>query len=74
MVAVLESEVTDVQVIQTHVDAMTGAINALESEFDEHNSEIETVARDSIAESVDFVLHTHSIDIDIEEALRQRDW
>ncbi len=46
----------------------------LEAEFEENDSEIETVARDSIAVTVDYILHWFGIDIDTETALRERDW
>ena len=38
------------------------------------NSELETVARDSIAETVIEILEAYDLQIDIEEALRERDW
>lgn len=56
------------------LDEMTVAINELQDEFYEHDSEIETVARDSIAITVEEILQYFEIDIDIEEALRERDW
>jgi len=53
---------------------MTIAINELQNEFYENDSEIETFARDSIALTVEQILQYFEIDIDIEEALRERDW
>ena len=53
---------------------MTQAINDLEDEFDENDSEIETVARESIGEAVDYLLQKYRIDIDVEEAIREREW
>ena len=53
---------------------MTRAINDREDEFDANDSEIETVARDSIAEAVDYLLQKYRIAIDLEEALREREW
>lgn len=50
------------------------AINDLQEEFDENDSEIETVARDSIGVTVDYILKWFGISIDIEEAIRERDW
>ncbi len=49
-------------------------INDLQEEFDENDSEIETVARDSIGVTVEKILNYFGIDIDIEEAIRERDW
>ena len=60
--------------IQASFDQMTVGINQLAEEFDEHDSEIETVARESIGETVDNILKYFNIDIDIEEAIRERDW
>ena len=60
--------------IQQHFDTMTRAINDLEAEFDANDSEIETVARESIGEAVDYLLQKYRIAIDLEEALREREW
>ena len=48
--------------------------NALQEEFEEHDSEIETVARDCIGETVTYILDWFDIPIDTEEAIRERDW
>ena len=72
--AVLAGGEKDTAIIQQHFDTMTQAINDLEDEFDENDSEIETVARDSIAEAVDYLLQKYRIAIDLEEALREREW
>ena len=53
---------------------MTSSINDLQEEFFESGSEIETVARESIGETIIDILKYFDIDIDIEEALRGRDW
>lgn len=53
---------------------MTLAINALQDEFYENESELETGARDSIAETIISILAHYKIDIDIEELLREREW
>jgi hypothetical protein len=60
--------------IQGVLDEMTNRINALQEEFEEKDSEIETVARDSIGLTVENILKYFGIDIDIEEAIRERDW
>ena len=59
---------------QEKLDEMTEKINDLQEEFDENDSEIETVARDSIGVTVEKILNYFEIDIDIEEAIRERDW
>ena len=49
-------------------------INDLQDEFYENDSEIETVARDCIGVTVDYILKWFGIPIDMEEAIRERDW
>ncbi|MEK5332350.1 DUF5713 family protein [Lysinibacillus sp. FSL W8-0992] len=63
-----------VEEVQEKLDEMTVAINELQDEFYQNDSEIETVARDSIAITVEEILQYFEVDIDIEEALRERDW
>ena len=46
----------------------------LQEEFDENDSEIETVARECIAAAVAYILEWFNIPIDTEEAIRERDW
>ena len=74
VIKVLEQGETDVNTIQNQLDQAVLAINALQEEFDENNSELETVARDSIGASVCYILQWFNIPIDIEEAIRERDW
>ncbi|MBR1442636.1 MAG: hypothetical protein IJ583_03795 [Firmicutes bacterium] len=74
VIEILENGETDTEVIQTKLDEVVCAINELQDEFDENDSEIETVARDCIGETVEYILKWFNIDIEIEEALRERDW
>ncbi|MEK4424997.1 DUF5713 family protein [Solibacillus sp. FSL K6-1523] len=60
--------------IQEQLDKMTIAINDLQDEFYANDSELETVARESIAETVNAILQHFNINIEIEEAIRERDW
>jgi Family of unknown function (DUF5713) len=60
--------------IQESLDQMTIRINHLQEEFEENDSEIETVARDSIGETIENILKYFDINIDVEEAIRERDW
>lgn len=60
--------------IQDELDNMTAKINDLQEEFYSNNSEIETTARESIAGTVEEILIYFDVYIDIEEALRDRDW
>ena len=63
VIGLLESGATDLAVIQEKLD-----------EFDENDSEIETVARDCIGETVGYILEWFEIPIDVEGAIRERDW
>lgn len=74
VIELLENGETDLAVIQNRFDEIVEEINDLQDEFAENDSEIETVARDSIGESVDYILHWFNIDIDVEDAIGARDW
>ncbi len=45
-----------------------------QKEFDEHDSEIETAARECIAADVAYILKWFRIPIDTEKAIWERDW
>ena len=70
----LEEGETDTKSVQEKLDESVCVINALQEEFEEHDSEIETVARDCIGETVTYILDWFDIPIDTEEAIRERDW
>lgn len=74
VIDLLESGETDIEVVQEKLDEAVCGINDLQEEFDENDSEIETVARDCIGVTVDYILKWFDIPIDIEEAIRERDW
>nr|WP_268632016.1 DUF5713 family protein [Paenibacillus alvei] len=74
VVPFIEKGNRDVNKIQSKLDEMTIAINDLADEFGQNNSELETVARESNAATVESVLQYHKIDIVIEDALREREW
>lgn len=74
VVLYLESGETDTEKIQKKLDEMTIGINDLQEEFDENDSEIETFARDCIGVTVEYILDWFEVDIDIETAIRERDW
>ena len=63
-----------IEQIQEAFDKMTIKINDLEGEFDENDSELETVARESIAETVERIIQYFELDISTEEAIREREW
>ena len=74
VIDLLERGETDTEVVQDKLDEAVCAINDLQEEFDENDSEIETVARDCIGETVAYILEWFDIPIDTEEAIRERDW
>lgn len=54
--------------------AATERINDLQGDFEEAESEIETVARDSIAVSFGKVATVYGFEADLEELVATRDW
>jgi hypothetical protein len=60
--------------LQMALDEMTIKINELEEEFDENDSELETGARESIGQTIEDILTYFDIDIDVEDAIREREW
>jgi methyl-accepting chemotaxis protein len=60
--------------IQSAFDEMVLKINALQEEFEENNSCLETVARDSIGVTVENIIQYFAVDIDVEEAIRNSEW
>ena len=74
VITFLETGERDLENIQRKFDKMTLAINDLEEEFEENDSELETVARESIGETIAYILKWFDIDMDVEDAIRERDW
>lgn len=74
VIDLLESGETDIGVVQETLDEAVCGINNLQDEFYENDSEIETVARDCIGVTVAYILEWFDIPIDIEEAIREREW
>ena len=70
----LETGEKDLEKIQHKFDEMTLAINDLQDEFEENDSELETSARESIGESIAYILKWFDIFLDVEDAIGQRDW
>ena len=55
--------------------AATERFNELAEEFEENDSEIETVARDTIATDMEYIAQSYGFeDADIEELVAPRDW
>lgn len=74
VIRILEQGETNPSILQEKFDEMTLAINDLQEEFEENDSEIETVARDSIGVTIQYILDWFDIAIDVEDALQERDW
>lgn len=74
VIDVLETGETDLEAIQKKFDEMTLAINELEEEFEENDSELETGARESIGATVEYILKWFDVAIDVEDAIDERDW
>ena len=74
VVAYLEKGGFTTEKVQQKLDGMTARINDLQDDFSDHDSELETGARESIADTVARILAHFNVDIAIEEALRERDW
>ena len=74
VVQYLESGERSIDDIQSKFDTMTESINGLHEEFEDNGSEIETGARESTGETVAHILKHFNIDIDVETAIRNRDW
>ena len=64
----------DLQALYALTHAATDEFNALAEAFYEHDSEIETAARECIAEDFGFIASTYGFDADIEEMIATRDW
>jgi len=74
MIDLLEKGERNLETIQDKFDETTLSINDLQEDFEENDSELETVARDSIGETVEYILRWFDIDIDVEDAIGERDW
>jgi hypothetical protein len=66
-------EDTGALLLLTH--AATKRINELEDEFEDNDSELETEAREVMAENFEFVVRTYGFDsVDIEDVIATREW
>lgn len=74
VVTFIEEHPHSMDEIQEKFDAMTMGINDLEEEFVENDSEIETVARESIGATVQHIIDFFGLDVDCETAIQERDW
>lgn len=74
VIEVLETGERNLETIQNAFDKMTLAINDLQEEFEDNDSELETGARESIGETVAYILNWFDINMDVEDAIGERDW
>ena len=68
------TDVKELSLIQDKLDEFTIFINNLQQEFWDQDSEIETVASESITNTLEYILNWFKVDVGIEEALREREW
>ena len=64
----------ELPLVQDKLDEFTMFINNLQQEFWDQDSEIETVASESIANTLEYILNWFKVDVGIEDALREREW
>ena len=69
-----EADLGELDWVQDKLDEFTVFINSMQQEFWDQDSEIETVASESIASSLEYILEWFKIDIPLEDALREREW
>lgn len=74
VIAFLETGERDLEKIQEKFDEMTQALNDMQEEFEENDSEFETGARESVGEAVDDILKCFGVACDVETAIREREW
>ena len=65
---------TDLDGLYRLTHAATDEINVIQDLFYEHDSEIETAAREAIAEDFGFIAAAYGFDADLEELIATRDW
>lgn len=73
-VKLLESGESDLNIIQEKFDEIVLKINDLQDEFFENDSDIETMARESIGQTVIDIIEHFGLDVDVETLIRKRDW
>lgn len=74
IISFLETGERNLEKIQNKFDKMTEAINKLQEEFEENDSELETGARESICETIEYIIKWFDIDITVEDATSRREW
>jgi hypothetical protein len=72
--AIERTKPADVESLYRLTHAATKEINDLQQLFEDHDSEIETAARETIAENFAVVAKAYGFDADVEELIATRDW
>ena len=54
--------------------ATTEAFNDLQEDFEAHDSELETAAREAICADFELIAQSYGFNIDIEDVVGPRDW
>jgi hypothetical protein len=65
---------TDAESLFVLTHAATNEFNVLGGEFEEHDSELETAARESIGADFDFIAKAYGFDVDVEDLIANREW
>ena len=52
----------------------TDKINDLADDFESHDSEIETAAREALGADFDFIAKSYGFEVDVEDVIATRDW
>ena len=73
LVDFLEAGEEDSTLIQRKLDGMTSRINEIAEEFIENDSRIESMAAETLEADVSQILNEFGVDIELEEALRERE-
>lgn len=74
LIEFLETGERDTAAVQEKCDEFTLFVNSLKQEFTEQESDLENVARQSIFDAVEYILHWFAVDLSAESALREREW
>lgn len=74
VVEYLENEIYDEDELLLVFGEMTENMNSLKSDFQEHDSDLESGARESLEETIKYIIEEFGLEIDIDDALDGIDW
>lgn len=69
-----ENKPADLDALYELSHAATEQINELEEEFDEAGSEIDTIARECLADDFEYIAEAYGFEADLEELIEPREW